>query len=46
MKYLVNGLSPNMFDFKNSGKVVVKIDHLNTKEFCDSIKDAVNMIGH
>ncbi len=46
MKYLVNGLSPNMFDFKNSGKVVVKIDHLNTKEFCDSIKNAVNMIGH
>ena len=46
MKYLVNGLSPNMFDFKNSGKVVVKIDHLDTKEFCDSIKDAVNMIGH
>ncbi len=25
MKYLVNGLSPNMFDFKNSGKVVVKL---------------------
>jgi len=46
MKYLVNGLSPNMFDFKNSGKVVVRIDHLGSKEFCDSIKDAVNMIGH
>jgi len=46
MKYLVNGLSPNMFDFKNSGKVVVKIDHLDSREFCDSIKDAVSMIGH
>jgi len=46
MKYLVNGLSPNMFPLNDNGKVAVKIDHLDSKGFCDSIKGAVSMIDH
>jgi len=45
MKYLSNGLSPNMFSFQK-GKVTVKIEHINVNEFCTNIKDAVNTIGH